>query len=304
VVNPWLKSKVKSDTREQQLELILKHPVVCDFSSKHPAIQREVYRSSFGQLNQLVMERENCNHCPGLNQCLNMMPGHYPDLVEYNGYLDLRMMPCHQLKKQEEQKKRKHLIRSHHIPKDIVEASFSSIDPDKGRIDVIEAAIDFCTQFADGKPEKGLYLYGPLGVGKSRIAGAIANELVKYDVDSYMLYVPELMREVNESIQDNSLNKKIEELKTATVLILDDIGAEYLTPWKRDEILGGILQYRSAEQLPTIFTSNLELDELEEHLAQTVKGGADWMKAKRIMERIRHYVRPLFVEGPNRREQR
>lgn len=287
---------------EKQLEILLKHPVIQDFRRKHPELPREHYRRFLGQLNQVVMERENCNRCSGLDQCHNLVAGHYSQLVVYHGLLDVRMQACGKLKARREQKRRKNLIRSHHIPKNIIEASFALLDQDNGRIDAIEAAIDFCTQFGEGRPEKGLYLYGPLGVGKSQIAGAIANELVKYDVDSYMLYVPDFMREISESIEDNSLADKLAELKTVTVLILDDIGAEFLTPWKRDEVLGAILQYRSAERLPTIYTSNLDLDELEEHLAHTQKGGPETIKAKRIMERIRHYVKPLYVDGPNRRQ--
>src|SRR5690606_12662933 len=119
---------------------------------------------------------------------------------------------------------------------------------------------------------------------------------------SYMVYFPDFMRELNDSIAEKTLNEKVDYLKQVDVLILDDIGAEYLTPWKRDEVLGAILHYRYAERLPTIYTSNLSLDQLEEHLANAVKGDADWVKAKRIMERIRHYVIALTVIGPNRRK--
>jgi primosomal protein DnaI len=116
-----------------------------------------------------------------------------------------------------------------------------------------------------------------------------------------MFYVPEFMREVTESLHDHSLQQKLSQLKKVSVLILDDIGAEFLTAWKRDEILGAILQYRASEQLPTIFTSNMDLDELEEHLTHTNKS-SDWMKAKRIMERIRHYTDAYYVDGVNWRE--
>lgn len=44
--------------------------------------------------------------------------------------------------------------------------------------------------------------------------------------------------------------KKSTDLKMQTVLILDDIGAEFLSSWFRDEILGAILQYRMMERLP------------------------------------------------------
>ena len=56
----------------------------------------------------------------------------------------------------------------------------------------------------------------------------------------------------------NTLNEKIDYVKKAPVLMLDDIGAETMSAWTRDEILGTILHYRMSEQLPTFITSNFD----------------------------------------------
>lgn len=302
IVKEWSGRK-KGISVEQKLGVLLKHSAIRKFSREHPEVTRDEFRRSLSHLDQLVMESENCQHCKGISTCPNMMRGHASTLTKYAGYLDLRLVPCSKFEKEQEQIRRKRLIRSHHIPRDILEASFKTIDADDDRCMAIDAALDFCTRFRTKKrPKTGLYLYGPLGAGKSRIAGAIVNELVRYGVDSFMFYVPEFMREVTESIHDHSLHTKLEQLKNVSVLILDDIGAEFLTPWKRDEILGAILQHRVSEQLPTIFTSNMDLDELEKHLANTNKD-SDHMKAARVMERIRHYTTAYRVEGKNWREE-
>lgn len=296
----------KGVSPEQKLTTILKHPAIQKFSNQHPEVTREEFRRSLAHLDQLVREAENCQRCRSIRTCPNLMRGHNSKLVKYADYLDLRLVPCAKYVREQEQKRKSNLIRSHHVPKDILEATFHTIEADPSRMDAIDAAIDFCHRFRSVKtrPTTGLYLYGPLGAGKSRIAGAIQNELAQHHkVESFMFYVPEFMREVADSIHDHSLQSKLDQLKNVSVLILDDIGAEFLTPWKRDEILGAILQYRVSEHLPTVFTSNLDLDELEKHLADTNRD-SDNMKAARIMERIRHYTTAYHVDGKNWREER
>jgi len=83
--------------------------------------------------------------------------------------------------------------------------------------------------------------------------------------------------------------------------MLDDIGAEAVSSWTRDEVLGPILQFRMLESLPTFFTSNFDLKGLEHHLTYSQRGEEEKMKARRIMERIRALSEPVLVDGPNRR---
>ena len=84
------------------------------------------------------------------------------------------------------------------------------------------------------------------------------------------------------------------------MLLLDDIGAENCSNWSRDEILGPILQYRMENNLPTFFTSNLTLDELETALSTTTSG-VDKLKARRIIERIKQLTVTLELVSKNRR---
>lgn len=302
VVDPLKKRWSIQQQSQTEWNKIWNHPQVQSFRAKHPEIDEQQARNAWLSLRQFVQERESCAHCPGLDRCPNMFQGYQPRLLAENGYLDLRMAPCSKLLAAEKAQQRRQLIRSHHIPSDILNATFQSITPNPGRVKAIEAAIDFCDCFAEGKqPERGLYLYGPFGVGKSCIASAMAQYLVEYHVDSLMVYVPEFVREIKEAIRDGLVHEKLDALKKATVLILDDIGAESLTPWTRDEIIGAVLQYRMAEKLPTVMTSNLDMDDLEDHFAHSEKGGTERIKAKRLMERIRHYMDSYEVQGPNRR---
>ena len=79
--------------------------------------------------------------------------------------------------------------------------------------------------------------------------------------------------------------------------MLDDIGAEAMSSFVRDDVLGAILQFRMLENLPTFFTSNFDFKQLEHHLTYTQRGEAEEMKAARIMERIKYLAKPIPIGG-------
>ena len=129
---------------------------------------------------------------------------------------------------------------------------------------------------------------------------AMLNELSKKNISIVSVYYPELLRSLKEAF-DIDFASKMKKIKEADILLIDDIGAEAVTPWSRDEILGTILQYRMDEKLPTFFTSNLSLKELEVHLAST-KNGDEKVKARRIIERIKQLTIDMELVSENRRQ--
>ncbi len=82
------------------------------------------------------------------------------------------------------------------------------------------------------------------------------------------------------------------------MLLLDDIGAEHITQWSRDEVIEPIIQYRMDEKLPTFFTSNFDYDGLEKHF--TING--ETVYAKRIIERIKFLSKEVQLRCKNFRE--
>ncbi|HCJ4337398.1 TPA: primosomal protein DnaI, partial [Listeria innocua] len=120
-------------------------------------------------------------------------------------------------------------------------------------------------------------------------------------ISTTLVYLPEFMREVKQSISDNTVGEKIQFAKETEVLMLDDIGAESMTAWTRDEVLGAILQFRMQEELPTFFSSNYNMDQLENHLMFAQNGTEEKLKARRIMERVRYLSKEVNLEGKNRR---
>ncbi len=298
----WIKEKKISQRLKTNQTAILNHPLFEGWQQVHPEWKTDDVTPYLTKISQYVKEQSACKQCKGLQQCSNMMNGHAPQLISYGTMLDLTYLPCSYYEKQEKEKARKDLIKSHHVPKEIIQSSFRDFDrSDTGRRDAFEAVLQFCLTAEPGKSAIGLFLYGGLGVGKSYLLGAACNKLAERDIATYMVYSPDFFREMKNAIADHSLEQKLQTLKEVPVLILDDIGAETISAWARDEVLGPILNYRITEQLPTLFTSNYSYDQLEEHLAYSQKGGIEQLKAKRIMERIRHYTDAYLMSGPNRR---
>lgn len=106
---------------------------------------------------------------------------------------------------------------------------------------------------------------------------------------------------MKQAIGKDQVAEKLDAVKRSPILMIDDIGADAMSSWIRDEVFGVILQYGMQEQLPTFFSSNFTMDELEQHLSVTQRGDEEPLKAKRIMERIRYLTKEIEMTGRNRR---
>ncbi|MGG1677656.1 primosomal protein DnaI [Neobacillus sp. NRS-1170] len=287
---------------EEQRQEVLQNPGVRAFLMEHQdEVTHDMINKGMIKLFEFTKQSIGCNKCPSLDGCVNMMKGYHPELVINRGSIDVVYKRCQRKVIADEKRKNEQLIKSLYVPRDILEASFEDFEGDSGRLDAVDKAATFLMNYEKGKKQKGLYFYGKFGVGKSYLLGAIANELAKKQISSMIVYVPELLREMKGSIADSTLNEKIEALKKEPILMMDDIGAEAVSSWTRDEVLGPILQFRMLESLPTFFTSNFDFAGLEHHLTYSQRGEEEKMKARRIMERIRSLSEPVLVDGPNRR---
>ena len=186
------------------------------------------------------------------------------------------------------------------MPSEIKNARMKDIYiDDKNRKQIITWLTKFIHEYDSKKKIKGLYLNGNFGCGKTYLISATFNELSKRGIKSAIIYWPEFLRSLKESFSDD-FKEKFNYIKKVPLLLIDDIGAENVTLWGRDEILGTILQYRMEEGLTTFFTSNLTYEELESALSLS-KGKVDSLKATRIMERIKNLTVNMNLIGENRR---
>ena len=265
-------------------------------------ISEDIIMKYTSHLQDSVMELNNCKGCKSLYTCKNKVCGmvYYPDVLDDS--LVFNYVAC-KFKKEDIKNKEEIKTTFFEMPLEIRMARMSNIDvSDAKRVKVIKWLKKFFDDYKAGKRTKGLYLHGSFGSGKTYLVSALLNELSKDNVKTLVVYYPELLRSIKETFNlgESLFSDRIKEIKTADILLLDDIGAETVTGWNRDEILGTILQYRMEEKLPTFFTSNLTIEELEEHFVMN-KSAEEQIKSKRIIERVKQLTDREELISNNRR---
>lgn len=266
----------------------------------HLNIEYDILMKYTSNLEDCYLEYENCKNCKGLEHCKNKVIGYQFSPIECENLINFSYVICDKMKRSMEELNYQKNLELFEMPKQIKEASFKNLyKDDNKRLPIIKYFKEFISQYPEGA--KGIYLTGSFGVGKTYLIAALFNEMAKKNVRGILVYYPEFLRSLKTSFQNNvEFKDKFNSIKKTPLLLLDDIGAENCTVWSRDEILGPILQYRMENFLPTFFTSNLTLEELENFLAIS-NSSVDKVKARRIIERIKQLTVTLELVSKNRR---
>ena len=275
---------------------ILADPRVASFIQEHGLSQDQIKRS-LPKFNQFLVECRKVKE----GDVTYIAKGYEPILTMNEGYADVTYKETRQLKEQQEQQAISKRINLLSLPQSYRKITFADIAlDDVARVDTFETLVDFVANYPS-PDQKGLYIYGDMGVGKSFMLAAMAHELSETKkVATTIIHYPSFAIDVRNGIKDNSVKEQIDAVKEAEVLVLDDIGAEQFSSWIRDDVLQVILQYRMIEELPTFLTSNYSFADLEAKLSNGRQGDETW-QAKRVMERIRFLAKEVHLKGVNRR---
>lgn len=296
-----LDTKNWNERYEHLVNEVMSNDYVKAFIGEHSSeISQEILDKSYTKLYEFVQERRKYE----AGDSSMIAPGYEPTLFLNYRSIDVTYVPTPELLAKQEEEALKKRVKVLDIPKDVREASLDHFELTPERKEALQATFGFISNYRENHKHfhQGLYLQGSFGVGKSYLLGALANELAQYGFQTTLVHFPTFAVEMKQAIGNNTLADRMEEVKKAPILMIDDIGADSLSAWIRDDVLGVILQYRMQEQLSTFFSSNLDMKQLEnEHLRLTQRGDDEPLKAKRIMERIRYLSKEIKMVGNNRR---
>ena len=145
---------------------------------------------------------------------------------------------------------------------------------------------DYCL-----KNNIGVLFHGPVGTGKSFFACAIANELLQKHVPTTITSFPRLLNLLQDS---NNRQWLLDCLGNYKLVVIDDLGVERETSYAAEQIFA-VIDARSRAKLPTIITTNLTKQEMENQPS---------MQYRRIFDRVREMCPAVvLIDGQSRRIQ-
>lgn len=265
---------------------------LCELQKKLP--QYNININNANDFSVMLEEVENCKNCLGLCDCKNSNKGYY---TSYDNN-DFTYTECKYKKENRIQNDKDSLIKTLYMPRTVLNARLEDFDVNtESRKKIFNHIGGFLSDTDEKK--KGLYLFGTFSIGKTFTLSCIANELMKLNKECLLIYFPDLVVDLKNALGTNRFESLINMLKSIDVLMLDDLGSENMTPWIRDEILGPVINYRLLENKPIYISSNINPNELVNHLAID-KSPASQLKAERIISRIQGLVLPICMDDTNR----
>lgn len=134
----------------------------------------------------------------------------------------------------------------------------------------------------------GLFIAGSYGTGKTHLAAAIANQLLRANRPVICMTMIDLLDRIRETYQERMQYGEdeaaiLDKYQNVPLLIIDDIGSEQPTEWGISKIFA-IINARYEAYMPTVITTNYSGEELERRM--TPEGGDDH-NAKKTLDRLK-----------------
>ncbi len=124
----------------------------------------------------------------------------------------------------------------------------------------LQVSRDFAAQ-----PDGWLLLEGTYGCGKTHLAAAVGNARLDYEEGVLFITTPDLLDHLRNTFGPSSevgYDEMFDRLRNSPLLILDDLGVENPSAWAQEKLFQ-LLNHRYAHRLPTVITTNADINTLD-----------------------------------------
>lgn len=125
-------------------------------------------------------------------------------------------------------------------------------------------ALDAARNFANHM-DGWLLFEGSYGTGKTHLAAAIGNIRLQLGDAVLFITVPDLLDHLRAAYGPTSemgYDETFERVRNADLLILDDLGVENPSAWAQEKLFQ-LLNHRYSHEMPTVITTNVDIDTLD-----------------------------------------
>lgn len=174
-----------------------------------------------------------------------------------------------------------------------VDGRSGSHDPNK----TLEVSYNSARNFAEHL-NGWLMLQGGYGTGKTHLAAAVANFVLSLGFPVLFLTVPDLLdwlRATYEAGEDESYSQRFDEIRNVRLLVLDDLGTQNATPWACEKLYQ-IINHRYSLKLPTLVTTNQDLNEIDARIASRLQ---DRDLVSKVVISASDYRNPVAETAPS-----
>jgi DNA replication protein DnaC len=115
---------------------------------------------------------------------------------------------------------------------------------------------------------RGLWIVGDVGIGKTTLAMIVSKAALEGGRSVAIYSLPRLLNLIQDEIgTDNSLLELLDRLSSVDLLHIDDLGAQYTTPWRLEQLYS-IVDARYQAGRAIVATTNLTPEALSEQLGR------------------------------------
>ncbi len=134
---------------------------------------------------------------------------------------------------------------------------------------IFESCVSYADKFNPHMPS--LLFYGNTGLGKTHLSLSIANEVISRGYNVVYGPISRILQQIEEEYfsRDLQSNQTLNTVNECDLLIIDDLGTEFTTPFVTSTIYD-IINSRILSKKPTIINTNLSMEEIEKRYSPRI----------------------------------